>query len=91
MIRINLLPVRAAKRKESFRVQLVAAGAITFLVVGLTMMLYFSAQSEAGLISGEIATIERELAMLKKKIGELARIKQEKKVLEDKDKGCQAA
>jgi hypothetical protein len=38
MIRINLLPVRAAKKRESVRFQLTVAGLITFFVIALGMV-----------------------------------------------------
>jgi type IV pilus assembly protein PilN len=84
MIRINLLPVRAAKKKESVRFQLTVAGLITFMVLAVSFALYFSAGSEASALSAELRRGQDELVQLKKKIGELSKIKAQKKIVEDK-------
>ena len=84
MIRINLLPVRAAKRKESVRFQLTVAGLVTFLALAASMAVYFTAGSEARALQAEISSGNEELASLKQKIGELSRIKEQKRVVEEK-------
>ncbi|CAG1065267.1 hypothetical protein BAC1_00846 [uncultured bacterium] len=84
MIRINLLPVRAAKKKESIRFQLTVAGLVTFLVVAVSMAAYLVVRSEASSLKGQIASGEQELEQLKKKIGELSKIKEQKRVVEEK-------
>jgi type IV pilus assembly protein PilN len=84
MIRINLLPVRAAKKKESVRFQLTLAGLITFMVLVISFAVYFSARSEASYVSSELKSGQDELVQLKRKIGELSKIKAQKKVVEDK-------
>ncbi len=84
MIRINLLPVRAAKKKESLRFQLTVAGLITFFVVALVGIAYMSADSEVKALKSELDRNEAELRALKAKIGELAKIKEQKKVVEEK-------
>ena len=84
MIRINLLPVRAAKKKESVRFQLTVAGLITFFIVALAGLLYINISSEASSLKDEIRQGEDELRELRKKIGELSKIKEQKKKLEDK-------
>ncbi len=84
MIRINLLPVRAAKKKESVRFQLTVAGLITFMVLAVSFAVYFSAKSEASALSAELKRGQDELVLLKKKIGELSKIKAQKKIVEDK-------
>lgn len=84
MIRINLLPVRAAKKKESIRFQLTVAGLVTFLVFSVSMAAYLVVRSEAGSLNGQIAAGQQELDQLKKKIGELSRIKEQKRVVEEK-------
>lgn len=84
MIRINLLPVRAAKKKESIRFQLTVAGLITFLSVAVTSAVYFSVRSEASGIAADITKGQQELESLKQKIGELSRIKEQKRVVEEK-------
>jgi type IV pilus assembly protein PilN len=84
MIRINLLPVRAAKKKESIRFQLTVAGLVTFLVVAVSMAAYLVVRSEASSLKGQIASGQQELEQLKKKIGELSKIKEQKRVVEEK-------
>jgi len=56
MIRINLLPVRAAKKKESIRFQLTVAGLATFLVAAVSIASYLVVGSEASSLNGQIAT-----------------------------------
>ncbi|HLC17778.1 MAG TPA: PilN domain-containing protein [Thermodesulfobacteriota bacterium] len=84
MIRINLLPVRAAKKKESVRFQLTLAGLITVFVVAVTIAFYFTVKSEATAVKSDIESGEEELRVLKEKIGELSLIKEQKRVVEEK-------
>ncbi len=84
MIRINLLPVRAAKKKESVRFQLTIAGLVTFMVLAVSFAVYFTARGEASSLSADISRGNEELEQLKKKIGELSKIKAQKKIVEDK-------
>jgi len=84
MIRINLLPVRAAKKKESQRFQLTVSGLVTFLVVAVLVVVYLTAASEANSVRAELDKGEAELAALKAKIGELSRIKEQKRIVEEK-------
>lgn len=84
MIRINLLPVRAAKKKESVRFQLTVAGLVTFLVLALMAVFYVTVRSEANSLRTDIDTGQKELDTLKAKIGELSRIKAQKKIVEEK-------
>lgn len=84
MIRINLLPVRAAKKKESVRFQVTVAGLITFFVFALSMVAYFAVRGEANSLSDQISRGNQEIEELKKKIGELSKIKEQKRVVEEK-------
>lgn len=84
MIRINLLPVRAAKKKESIRFQLTVAGLIILLVIAVMGGVYFRAASEASAISAEIQRGQEELRRLKARVGELSRIKEQKRIVEEK-------
>ncbi|MEE9614583.1 MAG: PilN domain-containing protein [Thermodesulfobacteriota bacterium] len=84
MIRINLLPVRAAKKKETIRFQLTVAGLITFLVVAVSLLLYVLKASEVSAIEEEIADGQQELARLTIEVGELSKIKQQKAVVQGK-------
>lgn len=84
MIRINLLPVRAAKKKESVRFQLTVAGMATFLVFVISVGVYLSVRSEASSLTAQIDSGNNELEDLKKKIGELSKIKEQKRIVEEK-------
>ncbi|HEY4706935.1 MAG TPA: PilN domain-containing protein [Thermodesulfobacteriota bacterium] len=84
MIRINLLPVRAAKKKESIRFQLTVAGLATFFVFAVSAAGYLIVRSEASSLTGQITAGNQELTDLKKKIGELSKIKEQKKIVEEK-------
>lgn len=84
MIRINLLPVRAAKKKETVRFQLTIAGLVIFFVIAATFLFYLSYSSDVSTLREDIEAGNSELAMLKSKIGELAKLKGQKRVLEDK-------
>ncbi len=84
MIRINLLPVRAAQKKESVRFQLTVGGLITFFVFSLSVAGYLTLKGEVSSLSGDISRSNKELVELKKKVGELSKIKEQKKVVEEK-------
>jgi len=75
MIKINLLPVRAAKKKESARQQIsilllavTAVLVIAFGIYSVTLAKIITAQ-------GEIAKSEQEIKRLKEKIGEIDNLK----------------
>jgi type IV pilus assembly protein PilN len=75
MIKINLLPLRASKKKESTR-QLVSILVISLagvLAVGLS--LYFLAIAKISATTDEIARSEQEIQQLKAKIGQIDNIK----------------
>src|SRR3989304_9433377 len=84
MIRINLLPVRAAKKKESIRFQLTVAGLVTFLVVAVSMAAYMVVRSEAAGLKEQRDSGQQEVEQLQKKIGELSKIKEQKRGGEEK-------
>ncbi len=84
MIRINLLPVRAAKRKEFIRFQLTIAALATVFVISLSLAYFFIVRSEASMLKDNITRGNAELVELRRKVGELSRIKQQKKVVEEK-------
>jgi type IV pilus assembly protein PilN len=75
MIKINLLPLRASKKKESTR-QLVSILVISLagvLAVGLS--LYFLTIAKISATMDEIAGSEQEIQQLKAKIGQIDNIK----------------
>ena len=84
MIHINLLPVRAAKKREFGRQQLILFGLI--LVGGLLgNYTWWKAEKDSlNALEQRIASTRSEIAQLGKTIGEVKSITQDKKALEDK-------
>lgn len=84
MIRINLLPVRAAKKKDLGLKQLVLLG---LLVVGALLGNYYwwaSVDSTLESTKSQIVKLEQDIAQLDKIIGEINEISKQKKALEEK-------
>jgi len=84
MIHINLLPVRAAKKREFGRQQLILFGLI---LVGALLGNYtwWKAENDGlNALDQRIASTRTEIAQLEKTIGEVKSIKEDKKALEDK-------
>jgi len=84
MIHINLLPVRAAKKREFGRQQLILFGLI---LVGALLGNYtwWKAENDGlNALDQRIASTRTEIAQLEKTIGEVKSIKDDKKALEDK-------
>jgi type IV pilus assembly protein PilN len=75
MIKINLLPVRAAKKKESINQQLTIAGLSVAGVILVCAAVYFVTTSKISATKEEIVNSEQEIQLLKKKIGEIDNIK----------------
>lgn len=75
MVRINLLPVRASKKKETAKQQMaiLAVSALIVLLAGLGLYLYAQAKIKA--TKAQIEKSESDLKQLKSKIGELENIK----------------
>ena len=84
MIRINLLPVRAAKKRESIRFQLTVAGLITFCVIAISLAVFLKLKSDASLLRQDVESAEAELRMLQKKVGELSKLKEQKRIVQSK-------
>lgn len=84
MIKINLLPVRAAKKKESLRQQIsVAVLSLVFvlIIIGYFHVTIVKRVAEA---NAQILATKDELEKTKAQIGEVSKFKEVKKVLEDK-------
>jgi len=75
MIRINLLPYRASKKKESANQQLVIMAATILLVLAAVGAIYYVTVEKISTAKQEITRSESELANLKKKIGEIDNLK----------------
>lgn len=71
MIKINLLPIRASKRKESARQQLLIFLVSLFLVIGLAMAAYSFLLIKISSTNKDIAQAEQEIQVLKAKIGKI--------------------
>jgi type IV pilus assembly protein PilN len=84
MIKINLLPVRAAKKREFGKQQLVLFALILVLAGILNYFWYNRVDNELATLDRQIATTRTEIAQLEKTIGEVKSIKEDKKALEDK-------
>ena len=84
MIRINLLPVRAAQKKEKLRTQL----SIFFLCVALVCIgcgaLYFQQMTANNSVKNEITSIDQKNKELRKKIGQVKDFEKKKADLEKK-------
>lgn len=75
MIRINLLPVRAAKKKETVRQQTTIALVSVVGVLLIFVALYSVTLGKISSSKNEIVSAEGEIEQLKKKIGEIDNIK----------------
>ncbi len=84
MIRINLLPVRAAKKKEYVRFQLTVAALLTFLTVAVSLMLNYAYGSDVVALQGEIDLNNDELRKLKAKLGDLTKLEAQKATVQKK-------
>jgi type IV pilus assembly protein PilN len=84
MIQINLLPVKAAKKREFGRQQLVLFVLLMVLAGIGNYFVYNRFESELRSLDKQIATTRTEIAQLEKTIGEVKSIKEDKKALEDK-------
>ncbi len=84
MIQINLLPVKAAKKREFGRQQLVLFVLLLVLAGIGNYFVYNRFESELRSLDKQIATTRTEIAQLEKTIGEVKSIKEDKKALEDK-------
>lgn len=84
MIKINLLPVRAAKKKETLRQQISVAVMSLVMVLIIIGYLHVTIGKRIEEVNAKIATDQAELAKTKEQIGEISKFKETKKVLEDK-------
>ncbi len=75
MIKINLLPVRAAKKKETAKQQLIIFCMALALFAGVAFLLYSYEMIKIKTTRDDIASSEKELQRLKTVIGEIDNIK----------------
>jgi type IV pilus assembly protein PilN len=84
MIRINLLPVRAAQKKEKLRSHLSLLFLSIVLAFAICGALYVQQMFAIDNIKEEIATIDKKNADLKKTLGEVTNYEKKKQDLEQK-------
>ena len=84
MIRINLLPVRAAQKKEMLRGQLVIFVLSLVLVVAACAGVYVNQSMRIATVKAEIQTNQEESLRLKKTIGEVSQFKKRQAELRGK-------
>ena len=75
MIRINLLPVRAAQKKEHLRSQIVLLALSAVLMLAACAAIYVSLSVKVNGVKDDIQTKQAEVVRLKKAIGEVGRFK----------------
>ena len=75
MIKINLLPYRASKKKETASQQLIIMAVAIVAVVAVSGVAYSVTLGKIRTTKSEITRSEEELAGLKKKIGEIDNLK----------------
>jgi type IV pilus assembly protein PilN len=84
MIEINLLPVRAARRRESIRLQISIAALTLFLVIVCIILLQANLKKRENAVDKQTALVKEEIAKLEKVVGEIEKLKQERAKLEQK-------
>jgi len=84
MIRINLLPVRAVKRRESSRQFLVLAVGLTIIAIAGNYFWYSTRDSARNTLQIKLSDTNRRIAELEKVIGEVNNIQKRKKEVEEK-------
>lgn len=75
MIRINLLPVRAAKKKESAVQQLAIAGISAGVVLAVILVMFFVKLGQISGTKNDITAANAKISELKSKIGKLDELK----------------
>jgi len=75
MIKINLLPVRAARKKETAIQQLVIAGIVVVVIVLIVASLYMVKHVQVSAAKDDIIVANNKINELKTKIGKLEELK----------------
>ena len=84
MIEINLLPVRAARKRESLRFQLTIFSLILAFIIIIIAYMSWSANKREARIATQFKLVQEDLIRLEKEVGEIEEIKQRKAKLEQK-------
>ncbi len=75
MIKINLLPVRAAKKKETAIQQLTIAGVVVVFIAVIVLSLYVIKRVQVAAANEDITAANNKINVLKTKIGKLEALK----------------
>ena len=75
MIRINLLPVRAAKKKETAVQQIAIFCVMIVLILAVVLTMYFVKRLQISDTKNDISTANNKISELKTKIGKLEELK----------------
>jgi type IV pilus assembly protein PilN len=75
MIKINLLPMRAARKKETLNQQLIMFLLSVLAVAAVSLVIFFFLQVKIGSTKEEISRSESEIQELKAKIGKINNLK----------------
>jgi type IV pilus assembly protein PilN len=84
MIRINLLPVKAAQKKEMLQGQMIVVVLAMIVTLGICAVAYTYVTGEVEERQARIDQKQAEIQQLKKKIGEVNRFKKRQKALRAK-------
>ena len=84
MIRINLLPVKAARKREFGKQQLILLALAIIVAAAANFFWWQRVDNELTDLDRRISNTRTDIAQLEKTIGEVKSITQEKKALEDK-------
>lgn len=84
MIKINLLPTRSAKKKETAIQQIAIFGVVVVLIALMVTALYMLKCVQIAAAKEEITSSENKIAELKKKIGKLEEVKKLKEQVKKK-------
>jgi type IV pilus assembly protein PilN len=75
MIKINLLPLRASRKKETAIQQLIIAGIVVAVIAVIVVSLYVVKHVQIATAKDDIATANKKINDLKTKIGKLEELK----------------
>ncbi len=84
MIKINLLPVKTSKKKETAIQQLIVAGVVIILLAMAVGSLYMVKRSQVATAQGDIGAANGKINELKSKLGKLEEIKKLKEEVKKK-------
>ncbi len=84
MIKINLLPVRAAKKRENLQAQFAVGGVVVILVVLVMFGVQCRQKNKLQSLDVQTNQTQQEISRLEQKIGEMDKFKDMKQVLQSK-------